>query len=459
MKNIFGLVSALLIFVSAQAQVLTTEDIKKMAEELNKHPQKSALINAISNNNINSLALNNENKGEVNYFINHKVESKGVSNQKNSGRCWLFTGLNVLRAQVIQKYDLGEFQFSQNYLFFYDQLEKANLFYNSMIETAFLPMEDREVEWLLKNPIGDGGQWTGVVDLVTKYGLVPSEAMPETYHSENTSALNNLLSRKLRADGLELRKMAQGKIAREMVFMLKNKKLTEIYQILAFGLGEPPLQFSWQYQDKSGKISDAKTFTPQEFFKEVVQINFDDYVMLMNDPGKEMGKLYEIKYDRHTQEGRNWKYINLPAEEIKKFAVSSILANEGMYFSCDVGKQLESDKGILDLQNYDYNSLFGLNFDMPKQQRIQTYESGSTHGMALMGVNLTNDNTPDKWLLENSWGNKGYNGFLIMTDEWFNEYMFRLVVNKKYVDEKTLKILEQEAVLLPPWDPMFLMDQ
>jgi bleomycin hydrolase len=430
-----------------------------MADELNKHPRKTALMNAISNNNINSLAISNANKGQVNNFINHQVESKGISNQKNSGRCWLFTGLNVLRAQVIQKYKLSEFQFSQNYLFFYDQLEKANLFYNSMIETAFKPMEDREVEWLLKNPIGDGGQWTGVVDLVTKYGLVPSEAMPETYHSENTSVLNNLLSRKLRADGLMLRKMAQGKIAREMVYELKNKKLTEVYQILAFSLGEPPSEFTWEFKDNAGKISEPRVFTPQEFFKEVVQINFDDYVMLMNDPGKEMGKLYEIKYDRHTQEGRNWKYINLPADEIKKYAVASILANEGLYFSCDVGKQLDSEKGFLDLNNYDYNSLFGLNFDMTKQQRIETYESGSTHGMALMGVNLTPDNKPDKWLLENSWGNKGNNGFLIMTDSWFNEYMFRLVVSKKYVDEKTLKILEQEAIVLPPWDPMFLMDQ
>jgi bleomycin hydrolase len=456
---IYALIAALLIQSTVFAQVLTSDEIKRMADELNKHPRKTALMNAISNNNINSLAISNANKGQVNNFINHQVESKGISNQKNSGRCWLFTGLNVMRAQVIQKYKLSEFQFSQNYLFFYDQLEKANLFYNSMIETAFKPMEDREVEWLLKNPIGDGGQWTGVVDLVTKYGLVPSEAMPETYHSENTSVLNNLLSRKLRADGLMLRKMAQGKIAREMVYELKNKKLTEVYQILAFSLGEPPSEFTWEFKDNAGKISEPRVFTPQEFFKEVVQINFDDYVMLMNDPGKEMGKLYEIKYDRHTQEGRNWKYINLPADEIKKYAVASILANEGLYFSCDVGKQLDSEKGFLDLNNYDYNSLFGLNFDMTKQQRIETYESGSTHGMALMGVNLTPDNKPDKWLLENSWGNKGNNGFLIMTDSWFNEYMFRLVVSKKYVDEKTLKILEQEAIVLPPWDPMFLMDQ
>ena len=459
MKKISIIIIGLLTYSLCFGQELNQEDIKKMAIALDKNPAKTALTNAISNNSIKKLALNQENKGKINYFINTKVETKGITNQKSSGRCWMFTGLNVLRAKVITKYELESFTFSHTYLFFYDQLEKANLFYNGMIETTFLPLEDREVEWLLKNPIGDGGQWTGVVDLVSKYGLVPTSAMPETYQSENTAMMSKLIKRKLREDGLKLRELGKTKMSREMLMEMKNEKLAEIYQILAFSLGEPPVDFEWQYKGKDGKISEAKTFTPMEFFEEVIDINFNDYVMLMNDPGKEMNQLYEIRYDRHVQEGENWKYINLEADQIKKFAVASIKDNEGMYFSCDVGKQLESEKGFLDINTYDYSNLFGLDFDMDKKQRIQTFESGSSHGMALMGVNILEDGSTDKWLLENSWGEKGHDGHLIMTDKWFDEFMFRLVIHKKYIDPEVLKILETEAKLLPPWDPMFMMDK
>lgn len=450
---------SLLVYTIGFGQELKQEDIKKMAAKLDKNPSKTALTNAISNNSIKKLALAQENKGKVNFFINNKVETKGITNQKSSGRCWMFTGLNVLRAKVISKYELESFTFSHTYLFFYDQLEKANLFYNGMIETAFLPLEDREVEWLLKNPIGDGGQWTGVADLVSKYGLVPTSAMPETYQSENTAMMSRLIRRKLREDGLKLRELGKTKMSREMLMEIKNEKLAEIYQILAFSLGEPPVDFTWQYKGNDGKISEVKTFTPMEFFKEVIEIDFDDYVMLMNDPAKEMDQLYEIRYDRHMQEGGNWKYINLEADQIKKFAMASIKDNEGMYFSCDVGKQLEKEKGFLDINTYDYAQLFDVEFNMDKKQRIQTFESGSSHGMALMGVNILEDGSTDKWLLENSWGEKGHHGHLIMTDEWFDEFMFRLVIHKKYIDPEVLKILETKAKLLPPWDPMFMMDK
>jgi len=450
---------AAFISLPTWSQTLSKSDIKEMSTALQNNTEKTALTNAISNNGIKKLAVNRENVGQVNFYINHKVETKGISNQKSSGRCWMYTGLNVLRAKVIEKYKLDDFQFSHNYLFFYDQLEKANLFYNGMIETAFSPLDDRKVEWLLKNPIGDGGQWTGIVDLISKYGLVPESAMPETYQSESTSMMSRLLRRKLREDGMMLRALGKSRMAPEMVLKEKNKKLAEIYQILAYSLGEPPANFQWQYKDKDGKISDSKEYTPQDFYQEVLNVNLHDYVMIMDNPTLEYGKLYEIEYDRHMQEGGNWKYINLKADQIKKYAIKSILENEGMYFSCDVGKQLESTKGYLDVNTYDYSSLFGVDFNMDKKTRIQTFESGSTHGMALMGVNLLDDDSADKWLLENSWGKKGHNGYLIMTDEWFDEYMFRLVVDKRFLDNDALKILDQKPIMLPPWDPMFSMDK
>ena len=458
MRKPIVMIMAVFMVLQLWSQEISLSDINNMSAELNKKTEKAALTNAISNNSIKKLALNRENVGKINFNINTKVETKGISNQNKSGRCWMYTGLNVLRAKVIEKYDLTEFQFSHNYLFFYDQLEKANLFYNGMIETAALPLNDRKVEWLLKNPIGDGGQWTGVVDLINKYGIVPENAMPETYQSENTSMIGRLIKRKLREDGMELRMLGQSRMAKEMVLQKKNEKLTEIYQMLAYSFGEPPTSFEWQYKNSKGEISKSKTYKPQEFYKEVLDVDLNNYVMIMNDPGKEYGKLYEIEYDRHMHEGGNWKYINLEVDEIKKFAAKSLQANEGMYFSCDVGKQLESQKGFLDINTYDYGELFGVNFGMDKKTRIQTFESGSSHGMALMGVNILDDGKTDKWLLENSWGKSGHNGYLIMTDEWFDEYMFRLVIDKKFLDEKTLNILDQDPEMLPPWDPMYLMD-
>jgi bleomycin hydrolase len=221
-------------------------------------------------------------------------------------------------------------------------------------------------------------------------------------------------------------------------------------------LGEPPAGFDWRYKKSNGEITALTHYTPLSFYKDFVQVNLTDYVMFMNDPSREFNKLYEIDYDRHSYEGGNWKYINLPADDISQFAKQSLINGDVMYFSCDVGKQLNKEKGTLDLNNYAYADLFGVDFSMDKAQRIQTFESGSSHGMNLVGVDIDKDGNINKWLLENSWGaTAGYNGFLVMTNDWFREYMFRLVIKKQYVPENILKILETQPTLLPPWDPMF----
>ncbi|MCK5856296.1 MAG: C1 family peptidase [Bacteroidales bacterium] len=446
---------AFLSFNVAAQENISTEMLKKMQESYQSNPSSKALENAVSSNSIKNLAVNRENLGKVDTYYSNRVKTKGVTNQHKSGRCWLFTGLNVLRPVVINKLNIDGFEFSQAYLFFYDQLEKSNLFMEGIIATADKPMDDRKVDWFFSNPIGDGGQWTGLVDLVQKYGAVPSTVMPESYNANNTSMLSKLLRRKLRENGLELRAMAAIGKKEAALRLRKEEMLSDIYKILALSLGQPPAEFQWRYKKSDGSISELKIYTPQSFYKEFVAVELTDYIMFMNDPTREYYKLYEIEYDRHRMDGQNWKYINLPIEEIKEFAKASILDNEAMYFSCDVGKQLDGARGYLDVNNYDYGTLLGVEFGMDKKQRIATHESGSSHGMTLVAVDVNNDGTINKWLLENSWGMKGYKGHLIMTDEWFTEYMFRLVVNKKYVDAKTLEILNQKPLLLPPWDPMF----
>jgi bleomycin hydrolase len=330
-----------------------------------------------------------------------------------------------------------------------------------MITYSSKPMEDKTVEWFFKNPIGDGGVWNSLTNLIEKYGLVPKEVMPETNSSENTGALLRIVSLKLREYGLEIRRMKENKSTDEKVRQRKIEMLSDIYKILVYNLGKPPKEFSWRHQGKDNVISPLKKYTPKSFqIESLPNLNFNDYILLMNDPSRPYNKLYEIEYDRNVIEGRNWLYINLPADEIKKYAVESIKNNEAMYFSCDVGKQLNTDGGLLSLHNYDYEEMYSTTFKMNKADRIITFESGSSHGMALMAVDVDSIEKPVKWMVENSWGaTSGHNGYLAITDEWFNEYMFRVVVLKKFIDTKTLEILKQTPVKLPPWDPMFLEDE
>ncbi|MBI9033056.1 MAG: C1 family peptidase [Bacteroidales bacterium] len=462
MKKLFItaiLASAISLGFAQNKGGISTALIQKIQSEVKQDTDFKARMNALSNEGMKDLSKSVANKPYVDTYFSDRVKSKGVTDQKSSGRCWLFTGLNVLRPKVIEKYNLRAFQLSHNYNFFWDQFEKSNLFLEGMIETATMPMDDKKVEWLFKNTINDGGQWTGVVDIIEKYGVVPKEIMPETFASENTGMMSKMIRRKLKEDGLKLRAMTAAGKKETDLRKAKEEMLTDIYRILAVNLGVPPANFDYRYEDADGKVSEWKNYTPKSFYKEFVGVNLNDYVAFMNDPSRAFGQVYEIEYDRHTFDGHNWKYINLEADKIKEFAVASIKANEAMYFSCDVGKQLDSDAGYLDVNNYDYNSLLGVDFTMDKKERIITFESGSSHGMTLVAVDLNKKGKPTKWLLENSWGQKGFKGHLIMTDEWFNEYMFRLVVNKKFVSPEVLKLLEKKAIMLPPWDPMFANEE
>lgn len=437
---------------------ISTQDIATMRAAYEKTPSNRAIANAIANTDINTLALNHALRpvGDTDNHFSHRVKSRGITNQRQSGRCWLFTGLNVIRAQMMRDNDLPMLELSQCYNFFWDQLEKSNLFLQGIIDTASLPEDDRTVDWLFQHPLADGGQYTGIADNLMKYGVVPIEVMGETQSSRSTSHMRRLLSLRLREDGLELRRLAAEGAKPAALEARKKEMLTDVYRILALNLGEPPTEFEWTRRDKDGKAVETKTYTPQEFYATYAGNDLkNDYVMLMNDPTREYYKLYEIEFDRHGYDGYNWTYINLPIEEIKPMAINSIKGGDAMYFSCDVGKFIDREKGTLDINNYDYDSLFGTTFGMDKADRIKTHSSASSHAMTLVAVDLDEKENPRKWMVENSWGKTANDGHLIMTDKWFDEYMFRVVVNKKYATPKVLDILKQKPTLLPPWDPMF----
>ena len=455
-RTIITIFALALTGVGAAAQQsggITSEMLIEIEKGYQGTAADKAIRNALNTASVTILAANADNSAMIDTEFSDRVKTVGITDQKSSGRCWLFTGLNVLRAAAIEKYDLGDFQFSQSYCFFYDQLEKANLFLQAVIDTREKAFDDREVDWLFSNPLSDGGTFTGVANLVTKYGLVPSGVMPESYTANNTSAMTSQLKTLLRKDGLKLRQTPPDVKKKDLPAYLQAQKvemLRDIYHVLALAYGVPPTSFEWK----------GRSYTPQEFYSELLGYDLEHgYVMLMNDPCREYGKVYEIQYDRHTYDGQNWLYVNLPIERIKQMAISSIKAGKAMYFSCDVAKYLNRSNGVADLRNFDYESLLGVDLSMDKKERVMTHASGSSHAMTLIAVDLK-DGVPQKWMVENSWGaSSGYKGNIIMTDEWFNEYMFRLVVERQFVPEDILKMLEQKPVQLPAWDPMFLAEE
>ena len=422
-----------------------------------------ALANALASNSIDNLALNHANAGELDTYFSVETPKQSITDQQSSGRCWMFSGFNVLRSNFAQRTDTLTVDLSHGYLFFWDQLEKANLFLQGVVDTGKKPMDDPRVQFFFKNPISDGGTFCGVADLVDKYGLVPKSVMPETYSSDNTSRMARLISSKLRESGLKLRKMVADGKKQADINKEKTAMLSTVYRMLSMTIGEPPTEFTYAFKDKNGRaVGEAKKYTPMTFRNEVVgtePIN-GTFIMAMNDPRREYYKTYEVEYDRHTYDGHNWKYINLPMEDIERMAIASLKDGRKMYSSYDVGKMLDRKRGYADTENYDYGSLFGTTFGMNKAERISTFDSGSTHAMTLTAVDLDAEGKATKWKVENSWGASwGQNGCLIMTDRWIREYMFRLVVDKKYVPADILKMSEQKPVMVMPEDPLFLEDK
>jgi len=407
MRQLVFIFLVLIGFSGWSQNEITQEMLNNFHKDFIASPKSVALQNAISSNSLNDLTVSRNSLADVDVYFKYRVKTSGITDQKSSGRCWMFTGFNVLRPIAAAKMNTREVKFSHSYLFFYDQLEKANLFLEGIINTIDKPLDDKRVEWLLKNPIGDGGQWTGVVDLVAKYGVVPEDVMPESYHSENTSAMSRILTTNLRANATKLRQMHADGQSMKVIKEHKISMINEVYRILALSLGEPPTSFQWRFEDKDGNLTPIESYTPKSFYEKWININLTEYVMFMNDPSRPYFKLYEIDYDRHTVDGNNWKYINLPTDEIKKFALESIKSNEAMYFSCDVGKQLDMSRGYLDTSNYAYQQLFDVNLTMSKAQRIQTFASGSSHGMALVAADVDeNGNSCKIGCSKNSWGSE-----------------------------------------------------
>lgn len=441
---------------------ISADILRQIRDRQDSQTANRAIANAMATNSIDNLARNFKTQGPVDTYFNVETPTQSIHNQKSSGRCWMFSGLNVLRSQFARKHkDTLTVEFSQDYLFFYDQLEKSNLMLQGVIDNAKLPMDSERMRFFFKSPIGDGGTFCGVADLAEKYGLVPMEVQPETYSAENTSRAARLVASKLREFGLELRRMVADGKSRKAVQERKTEMLATIYNMLTLTLGEPVQQFSYAFRDRKGRVvGPTRTYTPQEFYKETIGGPLNGtFIMAMNDPRRPYYQTYEVEYDRHTYDGHNWKYVNLPMEDIAQMAITALKDSTKLYSSYDVGKQFDRKRGYMNVDNFDYGTLLGTSFPMSKADRIATFDSGSTHAMTLTAVHLDADGKPVRWKVENSWGSDhGVKGCDIMTNEWFNEYSFRLVIDKKYVPENILKAADKKPVMVMPEDPLFALD-
>jgi bleomycin hydrolase len=433
---------------------LTSDLIREVRQSFKMDTSTRALMNALTNAEIKKLTLNREKYVAHDNLFNHKIKTKGITNQKSSGRCWLFAGLNIMRPAVIEKYKLKEFEFSQSYLFFWDKFEKANTFLELIIETRDRDPLDRELTMILKSPFPDGGLWIYVVELVEKYGAVPKSVMPESEQTSKTGMMDRLISRKLRKDAAILREMSHSGATVGDLRERKVEMLKEVYRMLALNFGVPPTEFQWRYESKDSVISEAKTYTPLAFFEEVVDIDLRDYVPIYNHTLHPYGRLYQMRLARNIYDRPDNVFINLDTEQMREFALKQLLDNQPVYFACDVGKEHSSEYGILASDIYDYETFYGADFSMSKADKFRYRESHSTHAMAFIGVD-TLSGKPTKWLVENSWGDeRGDKGYWTMYDEWFDEYVYKVIINKKYLPKRVLDIRRTEPIVLPPWDPM-----
>ena len=431
---------------------ISLTEIKKYKNKFLKNNKNTALRNALIKNDLNTVALNWENFSQINHHFSDLIKKElPVTNQKASGRCWGFAGLNLMRLNVVEKLNLSNFEFSQNYFMFWDKFEKANYFLENIIKTIDHSYDSRLIMHLVKAPVQDGGQWDMFVNLIEKYGAVPKDVMPETNHSSKSMAMNYILTHKLREFASILRKKpAKNSTA------LKKEMMEIIYNLLSMFLGQPPDLVNWSTRNTENIYISISNVTPKNFYKKYADINITNKVCLIHAPmsNKKFNTVYTVEYLGNVIEGQIIKYLNVNIKDLKKSAMQSIKNNEAVWFGCDVGKRFSRDMGVLDMGIFDYENVFQTSFKMNKKTRLEYGDSEMTHAMLLTGVDIKKRNSI-KWKIENSWGPKsGNQGYMMMTDKWFDEYTYEVVIDKKYLNKKLLRYLDSKPISLAPWDPM-----
>ncbi|TVZ05629.1 aminopeptidase [Trebonia kvetii] len=433
---------------------LATADLERLRKEFSANPTYRLAQNAVTRVTIDDVAINREIVSSIDHSMSTTLDDWKVTNQERSGRCWLFAGLNLLRAGVMRKTGLKDFEFSQNYAMFWDKLERANYFLEAIIETADRDADDRTVAFLLESVAGDGGQWNMFAALVAKHGLVPKGYMPETQSSSDTGRMNSVLRYQLRQGARTVREaMAEGP---ECARAAKAEIMRVVYRVLCIHLGTPPERFDWQWTDKDKKFHRDGVLTPQEFAAKYVELPVSDYVCLVNDPrpSSPLGRTFTVEYLGNVIGGPPVTYLNVATQVIKDVAVAALQGGEPVWFGCDVGKMMSNEYGYWDTGLYDLPAVYDAAFDLDKAARLTFHESAMTHAMLFTGVDVL-DGAPRRWRVENSWGaDRGKDGFYTMNDPWFDQYVFEIAARRSALPAELQGALDAEPIVLPAWDPM-----
>lgn len=495
MKNITLILALTLCLIRAVwaadtpgAGAVQDDLVEKMRQTVKPDAQTQRLMDAVIHNPVRDIAINKKVFKDHSPYFSHEIKTGAITDQKSTGRCWLYAGLNILRPYVINKIDDRSFEFSQNYLFFWDKIEKANTFLEKVIERRKLDVREQDFQRILEDPIADGGWWEYFSNLVKKYGVVPASAMPETQSTERSGMMDRILTDQLRENAKELREMSQKGASVEKLRQKKEEYLVEVYRILCYHLGTPPTSFTYRYkssvdeekktaelirvinaitQGEGGggftetealkkmaeeKVSVLKTYTPKEFAEEYVIAKLDEYVVLGNDPSRELNKRYIIENDHNIWEEGESGYVNVSIEDLKLATLQSVLSDEPVWFGADVSEQRENDSGIMNAELFLYDDIYGITSKFTKADRMIYQTEATNHAMVFVGVDVINDK-PLKWKVENSWGtDNGDGGFYTMYDNWFDEYVIQSVINKKYLPQRILDILDTKPEVIQEWE-------
>ncbi len=435
-------------------KTITRKQVVELRKGFAADPSNKVAQNAVTNVQLPDLTLDRNLVQNMDSSFSTKLDDWKVTAQMKSGRCWLFATLNLFRVGAMKKMNLKNFEFSQAHIHFWDKFERANHLLEAIIETADRPVDDRTIHFLLSDPIGDGGQWNMAMNLIRKHGLVPKSAYPESNTSSATRWMNTELKNILRSSACEIRAILEGGGTEDEAREHKEKRIADVWKMLCIHLGTPPKTFDWQWRDKDDKFHRKGRMTPQQFAAEYVDIEWEDYVCIVNDPRNEYYRTYTVDFLQNVAGGPPVVYLNVPSKEMK--AVTQRLLEDGMpvWMGCDVGKEMDRKKGLWDADLFDVEGLYGVEYGMDKADRLRHNQTMMTHAMLFTGVDVVNGRAR-RWRVENSWGTEtGQKGYYTMNDSWYDEYMFEIAAPTSYLNEKMVAGLETEPVVLPAWDPM-----
>ena len=433
---------------------ITKKQIDKMRKEFESDSSARVAQNAVTSNNLSSVTLRRDLVQEIDFTFSTKLDEWKATNQKSSGRCWLFATLNLFRPGTMKKMNVKEFEFSQAHIHFWDKFERSNHFLEAIIETSGRPVDDRTIHFLLSDPIGDGGQWNMAMNLIRKHGLVPKSAYPESNSSSSTRWMNSILKDILRSSASEIREILDSGGSEKEARSHKDSRMEDIWRVLCIHLGTPPESFDWQWRDKDKEFHRRGKMTPQQFAEEFVDVDWEEYVCIVNDPRNEYYQTYTVDYLQNVAGGPPVVYLNVPSDEMK--SITQEILEDGMpvWMGCDVGKQMDRKRGLWDANLFETNELYGVDYGMSKADRLRYGQTMMTHAMLFTGVDVY-EGKPRRWRVENSWGDdSGQKGFYTMNDNWYDEHMFEIASPRKYLTEKMVKGLETVPIVLEAWDPM-----